>query len=91
MQIDRALRREPDFVSKARQIILPLGVAVADGNDRFTAVAEFPQRFPDVLHRRLIGSGKIFQIQHDTGNVAIVFGLTDRVDDIKQGVFLQAV
>ena len=50
MQIDRALWRKPDLIGKARQIILPLGVAVANGNNRLTAVAEFAQRFADVLH-----------------------------------------
>ncbi|SAF21415.1 Uncharacterised protein [Enterobacter cloacae] len=50
MQIDRALWRKPDLIGKARQIILPLGVAVANGNNRFTAVAKFAQRFTDVLH-----------------------------------------
>ena len=91
MQIDRALWREPDLIGKARQIILPLAVAVAHGNHRLAAVAEFAQRFTDVLHRRLIAAGKIFQIQHDAGDVAVVFGLTDGIDDIEQGVFLQAV
>ena len=91
MKVDRTLRREPNFIGKARQIILPLAVAVAHGNHRLAAVAELAQRFTDVLHGRLIASGKIFQIQHDPGDVAVVFGLTNGIDDIEQGVFLQTV
>ncbi len=91
VQIDRALRGEPDLIGKARQIILPLAVAVAHGNHRLAAVAEFAQRFTDVLHGRLIAAGKIFQIQHDPGDVSVVFGLTNGIDNIKQGIFLQTV
>ncbi|MNT22386.1 hypothetical protein D3C72_1577670 [compost metagenome] len=50
VQIDSALRREPNFIGKTRQIILPLAVAVPDRNHRFAAVAELAQRFTDVLH-----------------------------------------
>ena len=91
VQIDRTLWGEPNLIGEARQIILSLAVAVAHGNDRLAAVAEFAQRFTDVLHRRLIAAGKIFQIQHDAGDVAVIFGLTDGIDDIEQGIFLQTV
>ncbi len=50
MQVNRALWREPDFIRKAGQIILPLAVAIAYRNHRLAAVAEFAQRFADVLH-----------------------------------------
>ena len=91
MQINFALRREPNFIGEACQIVLPLAVAAADGVDRLATIAEFAQRFTDVLHRRLVTAGKIFQIQHDTGDITVVFGLTDGLYDIKQRVFLQAI
>ncbi|MNZ54708.1 hypothetical protein D3C78_726190 [compost metagenome] len=50
VQINRTLWGEPNFVGKARQIILPLAVAIAHRNHRFTAVAEFAQGFTDILH-----------------------------------------
>ena len=84
VQIDRTLRRKPDFIGEARQVILPLTVAVAYGKDRLAAIAKFAQRFPDVLHGRLIGAREVFQIHHDAGDIAIVFRLTNGVDDIKQ-------
>ena len=88
MQIHFALRRKPDFIGEAGQIILPLAVAAANGVDRFAAIAEFAQRFTDVLHRWLIAAGKVFQIQHDAGDIAVVFRLANCLHNIKQRVFL---
>ncbi len=91
MQIDGALRREPHFIGEACQIVLPLAVVIAHRNDRFAAVAELAQRFTDVLHGRLIRPGEVLQIEHDAGNVTVIFRLTNGIDDIKQRVFLQTV
>ncbi len=91
VQIDGALRREPHFIGKACQIVLPLAVVIAHRNHRFAAVAELTQRFTDVLHGRLIRSGKVLQIQHDAGDVAVILRLTNSIDDIEQRVFLQTV
>ncbi|MNL57599.1 hypothetical protein D3C87_1811740 [compost metagenome] len=59
MQIDGALWRQINLVGVAGQIVLRLVIAVANGENRFPAVAEFPQRLADVLQRRLISAGKI--------------------------------
>ena len=90
MQIDRALRRQVDLVGVAGQIVLRLVVAVADGEDRFAAVAELAQRFADIAQRRLVGAGEVIQLQHHAGNVFVVFGLADAVYHVEQRVFLQA-
>ncbi len=91
VQINGTLRREVNFVSKTGEVILPLAEVIAHGKDRFTAVAEFPQCFADILHGRLVCPGKIFQIHHDAGDVAIIFCLANRIHDIEQGVFLQTI
>ena len=91
MQIDRALRGEVNLAGVAGQIILRLRIAVAAGIDRFAAVAEFAQRLADILQRRLIGAGKVAQIEHDAGNFAVAFRLPDSRHDIEQRVFLQPV
>ncbi|MNB87914.1 hypothetical protein D3C75_349190 [compost metagenome] len=70
---------------------MPLAIVVAHRNHRFAAVAEFAQRFADILHGRLIGSGEVLQVEHDAGNVAVIFCLPDCIDDIEQGVFLQSI
>jgi hypothetical protein len=61
-----------------------LAEVIAHGKDRFAAVAEFPQRFTDILHGRLVGPGKIFQIHHNAGDVAIIFCLANSIHDIEQ-------
>ena len=91
VQIDITLRRKPDFIGEAGQIILPLAVAAPHGIHRFAAIAKFAQRLTDILHRRLIAAGKIFQIQHDTGDIAVIFRLANSLYDIKQRVFLETI
>ena len=91
VQVDFTLRREPNFIGEARQVVLPLGVAAADGIYRFTAVAELAKRFTDVLHRRLIAADEVFQIQYDTGDITVVFRLANRLYDIEQRVLLQTI
>ncbi|MNE77191.1 hypothetical protein D3C77_672450 [compost metagenome] len=59
-------------------------IAIADGIDRFTAVAEFTQCFTDVLQGRLIRPGKIIQLQYHTGDVFIIFGFANGIHQVKQ-------
>ena len=91
MQVYLALRREPDFVGEARQVVLALAVAAADGIHRFAAIAEFAQRFADVLHGWLVAADEVFQIQHNTGDIAVILRLANGLHDIEQGVLLQTV
>ena len=84
MQIDHTLRGKPDFIGETGKIILPLTVVLANGINRFTAVTKLFQSFADVLHGRLIAAREVFQIHHDTGDIAVVLRLANGVDDIKQ-------
>ena len=91
MEVHLALRREPDFVGKARQVVLALAVAAADGIDGLPLSRKFAQRFTDVLHGRLIAADEVFQIQHNTGDITIILRLTDGLHDIEQRILLQTV
>ena len=91
VQVYFALRRKPDLIGEAGEIVLTLAVAAADGIYRLAAIAEFAQRFTDILHRWLIAAGKVLQIQHDTGDIAVVFRLANGLHNIEQRVFLQAI
>ena len=50
MQINHPLRREPNFIGEAREVILPLAVVIAHRINRLTAVAELAQCLTDILH-----------------------------------------
>ena len=91
VQINGTLWRKINFIGETGEVVLPLAEVIAYGKDRFAAVAEFSQRFTDILHGRLVGPGKIFQIHHNAGDVAIIFCLANSIHDIEQGVFLQAI
>ena len=84
VQIHHALRRQPNFIGETGEIILPLAVVLANGINRFPAVTKLFQGFADVLHRRLVAACEVFQIHHNTGDIAVVLRLANGVDDIKQ-------
>ncbi|MFP1558989.1 hypothetical protein ACLB1T_29320 [Escherichia coli] len=60
------------------------GAVFANGINRFPAVTKLFQGFAYVPHRRLVAACEVFQIHHDTGDIAVVLRLANGVDDIKQ-------
>ena len=65
-------------------VVLALAVAAADGIHRFAAIAEFAQRFADVLHGWLVAADEVFQIQHNTGDIAVILRSANGLHDIEQ-------